>query len=213
MVDTSPELPEGFRIRRLQLTDRDRLALYIMPNHPQKVLPFLSMKLKLIYYSFRIDFILINITFILLFLVILPSIATVSLSYWIWMGVVLLCFLTGWTVTTFAPKRWHQFCWIVEYRGRFVAYGVLRPYRNYSVLEWLYVYPDWRRRSIGSALVRTLIQHSTTPIYLKSASALVVFYTRLGFQTVHYQELSSEVQQHFRLRGNATLLVYEEIHD
>jgi len=213
MADPSPELPEGFRIRRLQLTDRDRLALYVMPHHPQKVLPFLPMKLKLIYHNFRIDFIFINITFILLFLVILPRIGTVSRSYWLSMGFVLLCFLTGWMLAIFAPKGWHKFCWVVEYRGRFVAYSVLRPYDNYCVLEWLYVYPDWRRKEIGSALVRALIQRSTTPIYLKSAPAVVAFYKRLEFRTVRSQELSSDIQQHFRLKGTATLLVHRGIHN
>lgn len=213
MVDNSPELPKDFKIRRLQLNDRDRLALYVMPNDPQKVLPFLSTKLKLIYHRFRIDFILINIAFILLFFVILPSIGTVSLNYWVWMGFILLCFLIGWTVAVFTPKRWHPFCWVVEYRGRFVAYGMLRPYRNYSNLEWLYVHSYWRRRGIGSAFVKTLIQNATKPIYVKSAIHMVGFYTRLGFRKIHFQELPLDAQQRFNVRGTATLLVYEEIHD
>ncbi|WP_088894776.1 GNAT family N-acetyltransferase [Leptolyngbya ohadii] len=213
MVDNSPELPEGFRIRRLQLNDRDRLALYVMPNDPQKVLPFLSKNLKLAYHKFRLDFILINFVLMILFFVILPSFGNVSSNYWLWMGIIFLLFFGGWIAATFIPKNWHQFCWVAEYRGRFVAYGVLRPYRNYSELKWLYVYPNWRRRGIGSALVRTLIRYSTTPIYIKSVPNLIVFYTRLGFQTVHSQELPSDVQQHFRLRGAATLLIHRGIHN
>jgi predicted N-acetyltransferase YhbS len=90
---------------------------------------------------------------------------------------------------------------------------VLRPYHSYTVLKWLHVYPDWRRKGIGSALVRTLIQHSTTPIYVKSAPDVVVFYTRLGFQRVNAQELPSAVQQHFRLKGAASLLVHRGAHN
>lgn len=209
MVDNSPELPEGFRIRRLQLNDRDRLALYVMPNDPQQVLPFLSTNLKLAYHKFRLDFILINIVFIILFLVILPGLGSVSSNYWLWMGIIFLLFLSGWIAVIFIPKRWHQFCWIVEYRGRFVAYGVLHPYHNHSELEWLYVYPNWRRRGIGSALVRTLIQHSTKPIYVKNTHGMTIFYTHLGFRKIRLQELPLDVQHRFNLRGTATLLVYE----
>ncbi|HEY9621922.1 MAG TPA: hypothetical protein V6C78_16315 [Crinalium sp.] len=35
MAQRFPQSPEGFIIRRLQSNDRDRLALYVMPNNPQ----------------------------------------------------------------------------------------------------------------------------------------------------------------------------------
>lgn len=210
MVNRSPELPEGFKVRRLQLNDRDRLALYVIPNDPQKVLPFLSLKWKLIYHKFKLAFILINIIIMLLFLVILPNLATMPLSYWFGMGSILLLFIGGWIVATLAPTRdWHRFCWVVEYQGRFVAYGVLRPYPNYSMLERLFVHPDWARKGIGSTLVKTLIHKVKKPIYVESAIRVVGFYTRLGFQKIQFRELPSDVQKHFSLRGVATLLVYE----
>jgi GNAT superfamily N-acetyltransferase len=209
MVNHSPELPEGFKIRRLQLNDRDRLALYVMPNDPQKVLPFLSMKWKLIYHQFKLAFILINIIIVFLFLVILPNLATMPLSYWLGMGSILLLFIGGWIIATFAPTRdWHRFCWVVAYKGRFVAYGVLRPYSNYSMLEQLFVHPNWARKGIGSTLVKTLIHKAKKPVYVESAIRVVDFYIRLGFRKIHFRELPSDVQKYFSLRGVATLLVY-----
>ncbi|MBW4523422.1 MAG: hypothetical protein KME16_27600 [Scytolyngbya sp. HA4215-MV1] len=43
MTDSS-SLPDGYQIRRLQLNDRDRLRLYMMPNNPRYVLATVPIK-------------------------------------------------------------------------------------------------------------------------------------------------------------------------
>ena len=51
MTDSSSALPEGFKIRRLQLNDRDRLRLYMMPSNPRDVLATVPIKTMLILYK------------------------------------------------------------------------------------------------------------------------------------------------------------------
>ncbi|WP_390883438.1 hypothetical protein [Kovacikia minuta] len=62
-------------------------------------------------------------------------------------------------------------------------------------------------------MVKTMIDHSPKPVYVDSAVGAVKFYIRLGFHKVRFKELPLDVQKRFSLRGVATLLVYEEIHD
>ena len=50
-----------------------------------------------------------------------------------------------------------------------------------SSIQSLFVAPAWRRRGLGSALVRRLIQEAPLPLYVDSLPERVSFYTRLGF--------------------------------
>lgn len=210
MVDTSPELPEGFRIRRLQLNDRDRLAFYLMPNDPQRILAFVPTKIMLILCRIGHGIVYAIIPSTALFLVILVIVVTSLSINWFWIGLAWLMLLSsciGFALTR--HEDWHQFCWVVEQQKRLVAYGVLHPYGSYSVLELLQVHPRWMRRGIGSTLLKTMLDHSPKPVYVDSAVHAVKFYTHLGFHKVRFKELSPAAQKHFRLRGVATLLVYE----
>lgn len=215
MVDTSPALPEGFRVRRLQLNDRDRLRLYMMPNNPRHVLAAVPIKTMLILYKIGHGIALALIPGIVLYFVIMLTLVTGSLSInWLWIGMSYLTLLGICIWIAFTLREdWLQFCWVVEQQERFVAYSVLRPYKNYSVLELLQVHPRWARRGIGSTLVKTMLDKTPKPVYVESAIRVVSFYTRLGFRKIRFKELPSDAQQRFSLRGVATLLVYEEIHD
>ncbi|WP_088894777.1 GNAT family N-acetyltransferase [Leptolyngbya ohadii] len=215
MADISSKLPEGFRIRRLQLNDRDRLRLYMMPNDPRYVLPAVPIKTIIILYKIGHGIALALIPGIALYLVIAVTVVISGLPInWLWIGISCLVLLGVCTWFAFTLREdWLQFCWVVEQQGRFVAYGVLRPYSGYSVLEWLQVHPKWVRRGIGSTLVKTMLDQAPKPVYVDSAVRAMKFYTRLGFHKIRFKELSPDAQKHFRLRGVATLLVYEEIHD
>lgn len=214
MVDTSPELPEGFRIRRLQLTDRDRLRLYMMPNDPRHVLAAVPLKTMITLYKIKHGIMLAIIPSILLSVAIgVMRIGDLSINR-LWIAIIWLILLgicIG--VALIQHENWLKFCWVVEQQERFVAYGVLRPYKNYSVLELLQVHPKWARRGIGSTLVKTMLAQTPKPVYVESAIRVVGFYTRLGFQKIRLKELPRDVQKRFDFRGTARLLVYEEIHD
>jgi len=214
MADISSKLPEGFEIRRLQLTDRDRLRLYMMPNDPRPVLATVPLKTMLILYKIKHGITLAVIPSILLCVVIaVMRIGELSING-LWIAIIwfiLLGICIGIALTQ--REDWLQFCWVVEQQERFVAYAVLRPYKNYSVLELLQVHPKWARRGIGSTLVKTMLNQTPKPVYAESAIRVVGFYTRLGFRKIRFKELPHDEQQHFNFRGTATLLVYEEIHD
>ncbi|XGV94818.1 MAG: GNAT family N-acetyltransferase [Leptolyngbya sp. BL-A-14] len=222
MTDISPKLPEGFRIRRLQLNDRDRLALRLMPNNPQHLLFRLPINLTIrtILTLFKIKDGVVSTLFVTIVLAAVLSPAAVFLIIsdvsihvpWVWVDI-------GWLILLGSSIRfsltrdngWHQFCWVVEYQDRFVAYGVLRPYHHYSMLEFLHVHHQWARERLGSALVRTMLEQAPKPVYVESAIRVVGFYTRLGFRKIRFKELSPDVQQQFNFKGAATLLVYEGI--
>lgn len=203
------ELPEGCRIRRLQLTDRDRLSLYLMPNNPEYILSIVPIKLMLTLGKIGCGIVLAIIPSVGFYVLIIILLSTLSIhSLWIgfsWLIILGICI-------SFALTRredWLQFCWVVEQQGRFIAYGALHPYNNYSVIEALQVYPKWARKGIGARLVKTMIEQAPKPVYVNSAVRVVGFYTRLGFRKIRLKELPPEVQKQFSFTGVVTLLVYE----
>lgn len=71
--------------------------------------------------------------------------------------------------------------WLIKCHGQLVAWGRLSRDINGSNIDVLFVVKTWRRRGLGSALVKRLIQESTPPLSLGCRSKLVPFYKRLGF--------------------------------
>ncbi|MFB2934017.1 GNAT family N-acetyltransferase [Aerosakkonemataceae cyanobacterium BLCC-F154] len=209
MVYIPSELPEGFRIRRLRFTDRDRLSLYLIPRNPEYILSILPIKLMLTLCKIRHGIVLAIIPSIGLYVVTIIMVSSLSVN-WLWIGLIWLIIL-GICIRFALTRRedWLRFCWVVEQQGRFIAYGALHPYNNYSVIEVLQVYPKWARKGIGARLVKTMIEQAPKPVYVNSAVRVVGFYARLGFRKIRLKELPSEVQNHFNFKGVATLLVYE----
>lgn len=211
MASMSSELPLGYTVRRLQLNDRDRLAFYLMPHNPQPVLAFIPRKWMLILCKVGHGIVLTVIPGSALYVVILFFIGLSSRIDWSaivlgWLALVGVC--VGFALGR-SDEDWLKRCWVVEQEGRFVAYGVLRSYSDYSHLELLQVHPKWARKGLGSALVRTMLQQTPKPVYVESAIRVVGFYDRLGFRKIRFKELPPKVQQRFQLRGVATLMVYE----
>ncbi|MBW4523421.1 MAG: GNAT family N-acetyltransferase [Scytolyngbya sp. HA4215-MV1] len=208
------------------MNDRDRLTLRLIPNNPQHLLSRLPINLpvKTILTLFKIRdgvvftlFVTIVLTGALSPAIAFSIVSDISINVpWVWVCVwvgIGWLILLGSSIRFFltSDDDWHQFCWVVEYQEQFVAYGVLRPYHHYSILEFLHVHHKWARKGIGSALVKTLTQNAVAPIYVESAIRVVGFYKRLGFRKIKFKELPRDVQQHFNFRGAATLLVYEGI--
>jgi N-acetylglutamate synthase-like GNAT family acetyltransferase len=214
MVYIPSGLPAGFRIRQLQLNHRDRLSLYFMPRNPHNILPFVPINLLLIFG--RVKEFVIPWSSVLLFYIlvnILLSYLPVRLikpNTWLWLLISWLVFLgIGVGIILSKGEEWLRFCWVIEHEERFIAYGALQPYHNYSILKRLQVHPQWSRKGFGSTLVRMMIESAPKPVYVNSADRVVGFYTRLGFRRIRFQELPLDVQKHFNFEGVATLLVYE----
>jgi GNAT superfamily N-acetyltransferase len=62
-----------------------------------------------------------------------------------------------------------------------------------SSIQSLFVAPAWRRRGLGSALVRRLIQEAPLPLYVDSLPNRVSFYTHLGFVPLRTKSSPSTV--------------------
>jgi GNAT superfamily N-acetyltransferase len=83
--------------------------------------------------------------------------------------------------------------WIVVDSHGAIAYASMRCKNTYSELARLYVHPRYRRRGIGSRLVRHLADVVTKPIYVFPASGTRRFYIRLGFRPVSPDEIHREM--------------------
>jgi GNAT superfamily N-acetyltransferase len=71
--------------------------------------------------------------------------------------------------------------WHIKCQGRLVAGITLHRGTKGLEIRSLFVEKKWRRRGLGSALVRRLIQETHPPIFLNCSHGLVSFYSRLGF--------------------------------
>ena len=87
--------------------------------------------------------------------------------------------------------------WIVARNRKLVAYAKMTSRGAHTVLKSLYVARTYRRRGIGSTLVRHLLRHSALPMYLfwpnLSDPKVLSFYTKLGFQPPQESEVTPEI--------------------
>ena len=93
--------------------------------------------------------------------------------------------------------RWQQF-WLIESEGHIIACGQLRNFSGAQEIGSLVVANPWRDRSLGSVLVKHLIQQATEPLYLEClGKRLEQFYTKLGFVPISWQELPQSLKFKF----------------
>ncbi|MGM3307261.1 GNAT family N-acetyltransferase [Anabaena sp. WFMT] len=210
MTHPLSELPSGCIIRPLQLTDIDLLSLNMMPNNPRRLPSWVSVKMALILSKVGQGIVLAIIPGGLFYVLILFFIGFHSYIPWLWIGIGYFSILSVCLRFVLTHRSdWLKFCWIVEQKGCFIVYAILRPYKNYSIFEAIQVHPKWGRKGIGSTLVRTLIQNSQKPIYIESAFHITGFYTYLGFRKIRLKNMPSDVQERFSFRGATVLMVYD----
>lgn len=102
--------------------------------------------------------------------------------------------------------RWQQF-WVIESEGHLVACGQLRNFTGAQELSSLVVVAAWRNRGLGTFLAKHLIQEATEPVYLEClGQELAIFYTRLGFAPISWQDLPPSLKFKFGLTQLAKLL-------
>lgn len=79
---------------------------------------------------------------------------------------------------------WQRFV-VAEQAGRVIGVAQIKPHRDGShELASLAVIPAWQNRGVGSALIRTLQEQSTTPLFLICAAWLQPYYDQFGFVTL-----------------------------
>lgn len=210
MTHISSKLPLNYIIRPLQPTDLDLLSLYIMPTNPRQLPSWMSVKKALIISKIGQGIVLAVFPSVLLYFSIL-FVSTFNLSIpwvWVWVGwFMILGVCIRFALTSRNDKL--KFCWIVELNGCFVAYALLQPYGNYSILEALWVHSKWQRKRIGSALLKTLIQNVQKPIYVQSAVNATGFYTGLGFQKIRLKDMPSDVKKRFSFPFGNVLMIFD----
>lgn len=95
--------------------------------------------------------------------------------------------------------RWSQF-WVIEHRGKVIACGQLRQFKQAQELGSIVVAPNWRGQRLGTYLTKLLIQQATQPLYLEClGSQLATFYQRFGFEPITWHQLPPSLQGKFGL--------------
>jgi len=97
--------------------------------------------------------------------------------------------------------------WIAKRRGKIIARADIRYKSGYSVLETLYVAPDFRGQKIGTSLVRRLAMEERRPLYVQSPRRTIEFYKNLDFMVVPHEDLPKELKLHPPRRTTTPYLV------
>jgi GNAT superfamily N-acetyltransferase len=99
------------------------------------------------------------------------------------LGAVWLALISGFFLGLFTNKFFLDLSntWLIRCQGRLVAWVTLRRNTKGSLIQVLFVEKTWRRRGLGSALVKRLIQEASPPLSVGCPPNLVRFYSRLGF--------------------------------
>jgi N-acetylglutamate synthase-like GNAT family acetyltransferase len=85
---------------------------------------------------------------------------------------------------------WHRFVVAVDYSGRMLGCGQLKPHgRGIVELASIAVEPSDRNKGVARAVIEYLIKQGPRPLYLTCLSGMGVFYEKWGFQPVALDEM------------------------
>jgi GNAT superfamily N-acetyltransferase len=90
---------------------------------------------------------------------------------------------------------------LIEHNNRLVAYAIQANKGSYSLLNSLYVKPNYRRLGLGSCLMENLARRGVRPIYVFPTPESLRFYIRHGFTLVQEQNLPRELRRNTRCLG------------
>lgn len=71
--------------------------------------------------------------------------------------------------------------WVIEKDQSLVGLIESGKFKDNSCIRFLFVLPNHRRKGLGSALVKHLLQNTNKPVLITCSSELTEFYARLGF--------------------------------
>jgi|GEM_PF-2503657 len=84
--------------------------------------------------------------------------------------------------------------WVAKRKGKIIARADIRYKAGYSLLETLYVAPNFRGQKIGTSLVRRLILEENKPLYVRSPYKTIEFYKNLDFMIVPHEDLPTDLR-------------------
>ncbi|OUC14912.1 MAG: hypothetical protein B0A82_09645 [Alkalinema sp. CACIAM 70d] len=96
--------------------------------------------------------------------------------------------------------NWSDY-WVVEHQGHIIACAKLYLNPTHSEVYDVFVQPYWRGKGLGAALIQTLIQEATIPIYLASLPTTVSFYQKLGFAPIEPRHLEPTLRTRLSLNN------------
>jgi GNAT superfamily N-acetyltransferase len=78
-------------------------------------------------------------------------------------------------------------------KDEFIGYAIAsgEKNRNYDILEYLYISPEYRNKGIGTALVKEILTNNNKDLVLyvePEKNHLLDFYSRLGFKNKGFEE-------------------------
>lgn len=210
MPKSQPEIPLEYVIRRCQATDRDYLKLLMMPKSPDSMPSWISVNFLTTLYEIK-DWIVLS-TVIQAFMLVTAGflffymelsgigvfadkiLSIISLMSYVLISVALTTMVIiqggrGW------GKDYPWRYWVIEHEDRFLGLAYFQNYETFSVIRCLRICSKLRRKGLGTALVKKLIQIGEKPIYLSPALGTAKFYRRLGFRRVHFKKLSPKVKK------------------
>jgi N-acetylglutamate synthase-like GNAT family acetyltransferase len=101
----------------------------------------------------------------------------------IFLASALIFIFFGLKISTLLPNFDISGFWVIEYERKIIAFGELKQSKRFLHINKLFVSPTWRRRGLGSVLVKRFMEETNQPLYVISLQKLAKFYTRLGFVT------------------------------
>ena len=200
----APQLPRGLTIRQVQSSrDKQALCSFFIWNQMVKDLVvhlylsriyvlLLAVSLGLSYTDIVFNFDQF-LTEPFAFLTYVLKENFIKLIFYFSVPIIIIGISTAWLICTAGSGDY----WIVARNGQLVAYAKMTSRGTHTVLKSLYVARTYRRRGIGSTLVRYLLRHGALPMYLfwpnLSDPKVLAFYTKLGFQPPQESEVTPEI--------------------
>lgn len=204
------KIPSEYVIRRCQATDRDYLKLLIMPKSLDSMPSWISVNFLTTLYEIKnwivlstlIQAFMLFTAVFLFFCMELSGIGVfvdkISMIIFL-MSYVLISFALTAMVIIQGGRGWGKDYpwryWVIEYEDRFLGFAYFQNYETFSVIRCLRICSKSRRKGLGTALVKKLIQTGKKPIYLSPASGTAKFYRRIGFRRVRFKKLSPKAQK------------------
>jgi N-acetylglutamate synthase-like GNAT family acetyltransferase len=90
-------------------------------------------------------------------------------------------------------RDWSCF-WLAEQNGRVIAIAKVSRYHKYITLDRIRVKSKFRRQSIGSILVKTILEKEAKPTYSYIPEKALDFFRNLGFNRISRKQISGNTK-------------------
>jgi N-acetylglutamate synthase-like GNAT family acetyltransferase len=107
--------------------------------------------------------------------------------------IILLIPLPIWKFFSHFFQDWSCF-WLAEQNDRVIAIAKVSRYHKYITLDKIRVKSKFRRQSIGSSLVKTLLEKEAKPAYSYIPAKALDFFSNIGFARISRKQISRNIK-------------------